>query len=103
VLDEEQVRAQPFEVDLDLELDLARAAETDDLVDTVDYGAVVDMVVAVVSGARSFRLLEAMAGAIASGALEDERVGSVTVAVRKLHPPLAADVGTVGVRLTLGR
>ncbi len=40
VLPEEQERPQPFEVDLDLEVDLRRAGRSDDLADTVDYGAV---------------------------------------------------------------
>ena len=38
VLPEEQQRAQPFEVDLDLELDLRPAGRSDALADTVDYG-----------------------------------------------------------------
>ncbi|MGZ4785905.1 MAG: dihydroneopterin aldolase, partial [Acidimicrobiales bacterium] len=39
-LPEEQVRAQPFEVDLDVEADLARPGRTDQLDDTLDYGAI---------------------------------------------------------------
>ncbi|MGO9029394.1 MAG: dihydroneopterin aldolase [Acidimicrobiales bacterium] len=103
VLPEERVRAQPFEVDLDLDVVLARAADTDELGDTVDYGEVVDRVVDVVGGTRSYRLLETLAGVIAADALIDERVESVTVSVRKLHPPLAADVASVGVRITRNR
>ena len=37
---EEHDRAQPFEIDLDLHAPLARAALSDSLADTVDYGAV---------------------------------------------------------------
>ncbi len=39
VLPEEQVRAQPLEVDLDVEADLRAAGASDRLEDTVDYGA----------------------------------------------------------------
>ena len=41
VLPEEQSRPQPFEVDVELEVDLAPAGQSDDLDDTVDYSAVV--------------------------------------------------------------
>ncbi|MGH9068031.1 MAG: dihydroneopterin aldolase, partial [Acidimicrobiales bacterium] len=61
---EEQERAQPFEVDLDLELDLGPAGRSDALADTADYGRVVATVSAVVSG-RRYALLEALAEAIA--------------------------------------
>ena len=44
VLPEEQVRPQPFEVDVELLVDLRAAGASDDLADTVDYGAVSDAV-----------------------------------------------------------
>src|SRR5581483_9227757 len=42
VLPEEQVRAQPFEVDLTVEADLRAAGRSDDLADTLDYGAITE-------------------------------------------------------------
>lgn len=103
VLPEEQTRAQPFEVDLTLSVDLSAAADSDDLADTVDYGKVVEQAVVVVGGSRSYRLLEALAGGIADRVLDDERVMSVTVVVRKLRPPLPADVASVAARITRHR
>lgn len=101
VLPEERSRPQPFEIDLDLEVDLVAAGSTDELEDTVDYAGVVDGVRQIVSGSTSFELLEALGTAIATSALAaDPRVVSVTVGVRKLQPPLAADIATVGVRIT---
>ncbi|HZU72338.1 MAG TPA: dihydroneopterin aldolase [Acidimicrobiales bacterium] len=102
VLPEEQWRPQPFEVDLVLGLDLAPAAATDDLVDTVDYGALVDLVTRLV-GSGHFSLLEALAGAIADAVLSDARVEQAEVAVRKLRAPVPADIGSVGVRLVRRR
>lgn len=100
VLAEEKERAQPFEVDLDLTVDLALAAATDRLSDTVDYGEVAETAAAVVSE-RSFELLESLAGAIAEAVLaSDIRITSVTVHLRKLRPPVPLDLGTVGVRIT---
>jgi 7,8-dihydroneopterin aldolase/epimerase/oxygenase len=103
VLPEEQQRSQPFEIDLELEVDLAPAGDTDELADTVDYGEVIERVVDVVAGSRSYRLLETLAGVIASAALVDERVASVTVGIRKLRPPVPADLRSVGVRITRRR
>jgi 7,8-dihydroneopterin aldolase/epimerase/oxygenase len=100
VLPEERDRAQPFELDLDLAVDLALAAVTDRLSDTVDYGAVAETAAAVVSG-RSFELIEALGGAVAERVLAlDLRITAVTVHLRKLRPPLPLDLGTVGVRIT---
>jgi dihydroneopterin aldolase len=104
VLAEERVRPQPFEVDLDLEVDLVPAGADDDLADTVDYAEVVARTVAVVGGDVSRELLEAVAADIAGSLLDaDVRVAAVTVGLRKLRPPLAADVASVGVRITRRR
>lgn len=102
VLPEEQRRRQPFEVDLDLALDLRRAGRSDDLTDTVDYGALACLVAGVVSEGH-FALLEALAEAIANVALSDARVVEATVCVRKLRPPLPLAVASVGVALTRSR
>jgi dihydroneopterin aldolase len=104
VLAEERVRPQPFEVDLDLEVDLVPAGADDDLAYTVDYAEVVARTVAVVGGDVSRELLEAVAADIAGSLLDaDVRVAAVTVGLRKLRPPLAADVASVGVRITRRR
>ena len=49
VLPEEQARAQPFEIDLDVEADLRAAGQSDALTDTVDYGALAEAAARVVS------------------------------------------------------
>ena len=98
VLAEERSRPQPFSVDLDLWLDTTGSARSDDLADTVDYAAVAEAAAALVAS-RSYALLEALAGALADGVLgADQRVAAVGVTVRKLRPPLALDVDSVGVR-----
>jgi len=104
VLLEEQERAQPFEVDLDLDVDLRPAGVSDSLADTVDYGAVADVVAATVSGTRSYSLLEALAWHVVDAVLDvDRRITGVTVVLRKLRPPLAVDIDTVGVRVVRHR
>ena len=98
VLAEEQARAQPFEVDLDLEADLTVAGRSDDLNDTVDYGSLAERVAAVIGGERH-ALLERLAERIAETALADERVRSVTVTVRKLRPPVPVDLAFAAVKV----
>lgn len=94
---EERERPQPFEIDLDLEVD-AVAASSDDLGDTADYSAAVDATAAVVAGPPHL-LLESLASAIAGAVLADAHVRSVTVAVRKLRPPVPWAMESAGVRL----
>ena len=98
VLAEDQERAQPFRVDLELLVDLAPAGSTDALADTVDYGAVCDAVRRVVS-AEHHQLLERLAARIADVCRADERVLGVVVEVRKLQPPVAGQIDYVGVRI----
>jgi dihydroneopterin aldolase len=98
VLPEEHLRAQPFEVDLDLYLDTAAAASSDTLGATADYAVAVDAAVAVISGPPR-QLLESLAGAIAERVLADRRIEAVTVGLRKLAPPLAVSVASTGVRI----
>lgn len=101
VLPEEKLRPQPFEIDLDLSVELGPASGSDRLSDTVDYAAVAAIAAGTVSGSASFDLLEALAGAIAEAVQAiDRRIAAVTVTVRKLQPPLPLDIDTVGVRIT---
>jgi dihydroneopterin aldolase len=98
-LAEEQIRAQPFEVDLDVQADLRAAGASDDLASTLDYSALVALVERVISAERHV-LLERVAERIAEEIQGDERVRSVTVTVRKLRPPVPAHLESAGVRIT---
>jgi dihydroneopterin aldolase len=99
VLAEERERAQPFSVDLDVFIDTAAAGASDALADTVDYADLVERVARVVES-QSFALLEALATAACDSVLRaDTRVAACALTVRKLRPPLARDVGSVGVRV----
>lgn len=99
-LAEELDRAQPLEVDLDVELDLTVAAASDDLGDTVDYGVICNSVEGVVAAGHVV-LLEHLGANIADAVLAaDPRIDAVTVWLRKLRPPVPNDLATAGVRLT---
>jgi len=97
-LPEERLRPQPFEVDLDVEVDLAAAGASDELGDTVDYGALAEAVTAVITGEQPV-LLERMAARLAEVVLAAAGVQAVTVAVRKLRPPVPTELDTAGVRI----
>ena len=99
---EERTQPQPIELDLDVVLDLDAAGASDRLDDTLDYGALCREVEAVVSTAAP-QLLERLATLVADAVLAHGEVRSVTVAVRKLRPPVAHDLATAGVRLTRHR
>jgi 7,8-dihydroneopterin aldolase/epimerase/oxygenase len=82
VPDEERALPQPFEVDVELGLDLRPAGTSDDLARTVDYGGV-DEIVRRIVGTESHRLLETIAERIADEVLRRFDVEEVTVRVRK--------------------
>ena len=98
VLLEERLEPQPFEVDVILRGDLSVPAASDELADTVDYGTVFGLVVEVVEGG-SYRLIEALAGAIADAILAGLPVDDVEVRVRKPKAPLPGAFETVEARL----
>ena len=99
---EEQDRPQPFELDLEVALDLSPAARSDGLSDTVDYGGLARAASAVVAG-EQVALMETLAQRVADALLADDRVVSVTVALRKLRPPVPLDLASAGVRITRTR
>ena len=103
VLPEERERAQPFSVDIVAWVDMEAAQQSDALSDTVDYASLAATAADVVGG-RSYRLLEALAGRLATALLiVDARLEAVEVTVRKLRPPLPLDVGSTGVRVRRAR
>ncbi|MDF2735337.1 MAG: dihydroneopterin aldolase [Chloroflexota bacterium] len=78
----ELTTAQPFEVDVELVLNLQPAGVDDDLEKTVDYGRVYAIARQIVES-TSYRLLEAIAEAISQEILTEFEVTEVGVRVRK--------------------
>jgi dihydroneopterin aldolase len=98
---EERMEPQPIEVDVELEMDLAAPAASDELADTIDYSAVFELVQGIVEG-RSYRLIEALAGEIAATVLaahgdDEPPLAAVEVRVRKPQAPLPGTFETVEV------
>ncbi len=103
VLPHEQDEGQEFVVDVVLGVPpMSAAARSDDLRDTVDYGAVAQAVVDVVTG-PSKQLIESLAVAIAQRCLALGDVRSVQVSVHKPHAPIPVPFDDVAVTITRTR
>ena len=98
----EQAVGAWFSVDVELALDLAPAALSDDLRATVDYGGVARRIVEIGTGQR-VNLIERLATRIAEALLKEFGVDEVRVRVRKLTPAMDGVMGTPGVELTRRR
>ena len=98
VLPEEQAAGQVFVVDLVVEADLHRAGHTDTLADALDYRELYERVRDVMAGGP-YRLLEAVAEAVAHRVLELDRVRTVIVTVRKPHVRLGGPLAYAAVQV----
>jgi 7,8-dihydroneopterin aldolase/epimerase/oxygenase len=98
VYDFERDRGQDFVVDVVLELDLAPAARSDDVADTVHYGELAERLVAIVGG-EPVNLLETLADRLAAACLADQRVAAATVTVHKPQAPIPHEFADVAVTL----
>ena len=97
VFEHERRDGQDFIVDVTVWIDLAAAAASDDLADTLDYGALAQRAADVVAGPPR-NLIETVAAEIAEGVMTDERVHAVEVVVHKPSAPIPltfADVAVV--------
>lgn len=102
VLPEEKARRQPFEINVEISADLSAAGQSDDLNDTIDYGAVTDRIGELVEAGR-FDLLEYFSSRVAEVVLADPLAIAVTVEINKLRPPVTHDLASSGVRITRHR
>jgi dihydroneopterin aldolase len=96
VFDHERRDGQDFLVDVTVWLDLAAAAASDDLADTVDYGALAQLAADVVAGPPR-NLIETVAAEIADAVMADERLHAVEVVVHKPDAPIPLTFSDVAV------
>lgn len=103
VFDHEKRDGQEFVLDLVVHADLSAAAASDDLVDTLDYGALAQRAAAIVGG-PPHDLIESVAGAVADDVLaSDERIQTVEVTLHKPSAPIPLTFGDVAVVLRRSR
>lgn len=102
VLDFERENGQEFIVDLDIAVDLAPAAASDDVTKTIHYGELAEAVYAAVQ-ADTVDLIETVAERVAAIALGYERALQVTVTIHKPAAPITVPFGDVSVTITRNR
>ena len=102
VLDFERENGQEFVIDLEIAVDLAPAAASDDVTKTLHYGELAEAVYAAVQ-ADAVDLIETVAERVAAIALGYERAESVTVTIHKPAAPITVPFGDVSVTITRSR
>lgn len=103
VLPEEKRDGNTFEVDIAAELDVRAAAEADDLALTFDYSRA-HAIAASVMEAPGVDLIETLMVRIGDRIwTEDPRLSALTVAVRKLRPPIGREAAYSEARHTWRR
>lgn len=91
-----------FSVDVELSLNLAPAALSDDLAATVDYTEVGRRIVEIGTKERG-NLLERLGGMLAEALLREFPAREVKIRIRKLDAPMEGIPGIPGVELTRRR
>lgn len=100
VFEHEVQDGQDFYVDLELHLDLSSASISDKLEETVDYGALADLVVVEITGER-VQLIERLAGRIADRIKNQfPQVINIAVTVHKPSAPISAQTTDISVTIT---
>lgn len=102
VLESERLTGQPFIADVVLAVDVARAADSDDLADTVDYSVVAQAVYAELSG-EPVDLIETLAERIAARCLSFPGVQAVELALHKPEAPVGVPASDVVLRIVRER
>lgn len=96
VFDHERRDGQDFIVDITVWVDLAAAAATDDLADTLDYGALATRAAAIIAGPPR-NLIETVSAEIAEDVMTEERVHAVEVVLHKPSAPIPLTFDDVAV------
>lgn len=103
VFDNERSEGQIFRVDVTLHLDLTRASRSDQLSDTLDYGAISNLIEAEIVG-EPYVLLEKLAGSIADKLMQEfSALKKIDVTVHKPQAPLKVKFQDVAVTVNRSR
>lgn len=97
---EEREHGNPFEVDVEIDCSSLGSLQSDELVSTIDYQRITD-IVRETSRRRRFNLIESLAGAIADALYSAFPMASgLLVRVSKLAPPGLGDVDRATAEVT---
>lgn len=96
VFDHERTDGQDFFIDVTLWMDLRAAADSDDLTETVDYGALAEQVARIVGG-EPRNLIETVGAEVADSIMADDRINACEVVVHKPSAPIPLTFDDVAV------
>jgi 7,8-dihydroneopterin aldolase/epimerase/oxygenase len=96
VFEHERRDGQDFVVDVTVWMDLAPAARSDDIADTLHYGELAQSVAAIVGG-EPCDLIETVAARVAEDVMTDARVQAVEVVLHKPQAPIPMEFADVAV------
>ncbi len=100
IFEHETKNGQDFFVDLDISLDLSKPSKSDDLAETIDYGALADLVVEEITG-EPVKLIERLAGRIADRIKSSHpEITAIAVTVHKPKAPVSAQTSDISVTIT---
>ncbi|HET9139404.1 dihydroneopterin aldolase [Actinophytocola sp.] len=102
VFEHERRDGQDFLVDVTVWIDLDTAAGTDELSDTLDYGALAVRVAEIVGGPPR-NLIEAVATEVAEDVMTDARAHAVEVTIHKPAAPIPLTFADVAVTVRRSR
>jgi dihydroneopterin aldolase len=93
----EQETPQPILINAVVLADITKAAEDDDIQQTINYAAMARKITSLVKSSHYYTV-EALISAIADMILQDKRIGEVWLRVEK--PDAVTDADSVGVEIT---
>jgi dihydroneopterin aldolase len=96
VFDHERQDGQDFVVDITVWIDLVAAAMSDELSDTLDYGALAQQAADIIAGPPR-NLIETVSAEIADSVMSDPRVHAVEVVLHKPSAPIPLSFNDVAV------
>lgn len=100
--EQETLVGNEFIVSLRLKVDISRAAETDDVADTVSYADVYETVKAEME--TPSKLLEHVSGRIISRLFQRfPQIETIELKLSKRNPPMGADIETAGIEISVER
>lgn len=102
VFEHERRDGQEFVVDVTVWMDLAPAAASDDLADTLHYGELAERTAAIVAGEPS-NLIETVGARVADMVMADARAIAVEVTMHKPHAPIPLEFTDVAVVIRKSR
>ncbi len=102
VLPDEKANEQLFVLDVGVYFDASRAAGSDDLNETIDYGALANDLHYLVAR-ESHNLIETVADRVATRVLEDPKAERVIVTIHKPQAPMSVEFGDVSVTVDRSR